>query len=144
MLVVVWAVEYKNGYSQLQYICCQRQVRTLMNRIIFHIDVNSAFLSWEAAKRVKNGESDIKKQPRVLAATQLQGVVWFQPNQTKLKSKVSKQESHYPSHLKNVLSYKYLSPILSFTVHARKHLKIYVNSTRPLWRNSRLMNVFLI
>ena len=32
-----------------------------MNRIIFHIDVNSAFLSWEAAKRVKNGESDIRK-----------------------------------------------------------------------------------
>ena len=32
-----------------------------MNRIIFHIDVNSAILSWEAAKRVKNGESDIRK-----------------------------------------------------------------------------------
>lgn len=32
-----------------------------MNRIIFHIDVNSAFLSWEAAKRVKNGESDIRQ-----------------------------------------------------------------------------------
>ena len=24
-----------------------------MQRIIFHVDVNSAFLSWEAAKRVR-------------------------------------------------------------------------------------------
>lgn len=26
-----------------------------MERLIFHVDVNSAFLSWEAAKRVKEG-----------------------------------------------------------------------------------------
>ena len=31
-------------------------------RLIFHVDVNSAFLSWEAARRVKNGrrERDVK------------------------------------------------------------------------------------
>ena len=29
-------------------------------RIIFHADVNSAFLSWEAVKRIKNGEEDIR------------------------------------------------------------------------------------
>lgn len=34
-----------------------------MERIIFHVDVNSAFLSWEAAKRVKNGEEDIRLIP---------------------------------------------------------------------------------
>ena len=27
-----------------------------MERLIFHVDVNSAFLSWEAAKRVKEGD----------------------------------------------------------------------------------------
>ena len=27
-----------------------------LDRIIFHVDVNSAFLSWEAARRVQNGE----------------------------------------------------------------------------------------
>ena len=31
-----------------------------MQRIIFHVDVNSAFLSWEAAKRVREGEQDIR------------------------------------------------------------------------------------
>lgn len=35
----------------------------IMNRLIFHIDVNSAFLSWEAARRVKNGEPDLRLIP---------------------------------------------------------------------------------
>ena len=38
----------------------------LLERIIFHIDVNSAFLSWEAAKRVKNGEEDIRLIPSAI------------------------------------------------------------------------------
>ena len=29
-----------------------------MDRVIFHIDVNNAFLSWEAVNRIKNGEKD--------------------------------------------------------------------------------------
>ena len=28
----------------------------MSERVIFHIDVNSAFLSWEAVERLKNGE----------------------------------------------------------------------------------------
>ena len=34
-----------------------------MNRLIFHIDVNSAFLSWEATKRVKQGLPDLREIP---------------------------------------------------------------------------------
>ncbi len=34
-----------------------------MRRLIFHIDVNSAFLSWEAAKRVKQGLPDLREIP---------------------------------------------------------------------------------
>lgn len=34
-----------------------------MRRLIFHVDVNSAFLSWEAAKRVRQGEEDIRLIP---------------------------------------------------------------------------------
>ena len=37
-----------------------------MERLIFHIDVNSAFLSWEATRRVKNGETDIRLIPSVI------------------------------------------------------------------------------
>ena len=34
-----------------------------MKNLIFHVDVNSAFLSWEAARRVKNGEEDLRLSP---------------------------------------------------------------------------------
>lgn len=33
------------------------------NRLIFHIDINSAFLSWEATRRVQNGEPDLRLIP---------------------------------------------------------------------------------
>lgn len=37
-----------------------------MDRLIFHIDVNSAFLSWEAARRVSQGEDDIRLVPSAI------------------------------------------------------------------------------
>lgn len=37
-----------------------------MDRLIFHIDVNSAFLSWEAARRVALGEADIRLIPSAI------------------------------------------------------------------------------
>ena len=38
-----------------------------MRRIIFHIDVNSAFLSWTAVKMVNEGKSDIRMVPSVVS-----------------------------------------------------------------------------
>lgn len=35
----------------------------MADRLIFHIDVNSAFLSWEAARRVQAGEADLRTVP---------------------------------------------------------------------------------
>ncbi|MCI6732867.1 MAG: DNA polymerase IV [Lachnospiraceae bacterium] len=37
--------------------------RAAEERLIFHIDVNSAFLSWEAARRVKQGQEDLRLIP---------------------------------------------------------------------------------
>lgn len=34
-----------------------------MARLVFHVDVNSAFLSWEATRRVKAGEPDLRLIP---------------------------------------------------------------------------------
>lgn len=34
-----------------------------MERLIFHVDVNSAFLSWEATRRVKEGLPDLREIP---------------------------------------------------------------------------------
>lgn len=38
-----------------------------MSKVIFHVDVNSAFLSWTAVEKLKNGEKiDIRKVPSVI------------------------------------------------------------------------------
>lgn len=37
-----------------------------MERLIFHIDVNSAFLSWEAARRVAEGLPDLREIPAAI------------------------------------------------------------------------------
>ena len=37
-----------------------------MRKLIFHIDVNSAYLSWEAARRVRNGEPDLRLIPSAI------------------------------------------------------------------------------
>ena len=37
-----------------------------MTRLVFHVDVNSAFLSWEATRRVANGEEDIRLIPSAI------------------------------------------------------------------------------
>ena len=29
----------------------------MADRLVFHVDVNSAFLSWEATERLKNGDT---------------------------------------------------------------------------------------
>ncbi len=37
-----------------------------MKRLIFHVDVNSAYLSWEAARRVAEGKGDIRLIPSAI------------------------------------------------------------------------------
>ena len=37
-----------------------------MKRLIFHVDVNSAFLSWEAARRVREGGEDLRLFPSAI------------------------------------------------------------------------------
>ena len=37
-----------------------------MRKLIFHIDVNSAYLSWEAARRVANGEPNLRLIPSAI------------------------------------------------------------------------------
>ena len=37
-----------------------------MEKLVFHVDVNSAFLSWEAMRRVKHGEDDLRLIPSAI------------------------------------------------------------------------------
>lgn len=38
-----------------------------MERLIFHVDANSAFFSWEATRRVSQGEPDIRLIPSAIS-----------------------------------------------------------------------------
>ncbi|WP_194608035.1 DNA polymerase Y family protein [Clostridium vitabionis] len=38
----------------------------MAERVIFHVDVNSAFLSWTSVKRLEHGESDLRDIPAVI------------------------------------------------------------------------------
>lgn len=42
-----------------------------MDRLIFHVDVNSAFLSWEAARRVSEGKEDLREIPSAISGDPL-------------------------------------------------------------------------
>ncbi|MEE3420925.1 MAG: DNA polymerase IV [Lachnospiraceae bacterium] len=37
-----------------------------MDRVIFHVDVNSAFLSWTSVKRLQEGKSDLREIPAII------------------------------------------------------------------------------
>ncbi len=39
-------------------------------RVIFHIDVNSAFLSWESVRRIRDGQSDLRLIPAIVGGDQ--------------------------------------------------------------------------
>src|SRR5690554_5789019 len=50
----------------------------MVKRLIFHIDVNSAYLSWEAAYRLQHGEKiDLRRIPSVVGGdeTKRHGIV---------------------------------------------------------------------
>ena len=56
-----------------------------MSSIIFHIDVNSAYLSWTAVEKLKNGsEIDLRKIPSIIGGNQDMGLFW--QNQSLQKS----------------------------------------------------------
>lgn len=49
-----------------KYKKIMREKEGKMDRLIFHIDVNSAFLSWEATRRVAEGGEDIRLIPSAI------------------------------------------------------------------------------
>ncbi|MBR5636551.1 MAG: DNA polymerase IV, partial [Pseudobutyrivibrio sp.] len=38
----------------------------MSDRLIFHIDVNSAFVSWSAVEQLQNGGPDLRKIPSIV------------------------------------------------------------------------------
>ena len=73
-------------------------------RIIFHIDVNNAFLSWTAVKMLKDGEKlDIRKIPSVIGGEEKERHGIVLAKSMPAKSEEFKQLKHYIVPDKNVL-----------------------------------------
>ena len=49
-----------------------------MERLIYHVDVNSAYLSWEATEQLKNGaEIDIRQIPAIIGEIRQREKGWY-------------------------------------------------------------------
>lgn len=73
------------------------------NAIIFHIDVNSAYLSWSALRELQNGSTqDLRTIPSIVGGDQetRHGIVVENPFRQKYLA--SRQQKPLPVHFKNV------------------------------------------
>ena len=75
------------------------------SHIIYHIDVNSAFLSWTAVKRLRDNPAalDIRSIPAVIGGDKRNGMALFLQSLFPLKPMASRQESLLYRPGKNVL-----------------------------------------
>jgi hypothetical protein len=70
-----------------------------LDKLIFHIDVNSAFLSWEAAYRVKEGDKvDLRDIPSAIGGDDVKGMELFWQNQYLQRNLISKQVNPFVRH----------------------------------------------
>lgn len=55
----------------------EEQTKTTTEHLIFHVDVNSAFLSWESVRRIKEGLPDLRDIPACIGGdpTKRTGIV---------------------------------------------------------------------
>ena len=72
-----------------------------MARLVFHIDVNSAFLSWEATRRVSLGEEDIRLIPSAIGGDRDKRTGVILPSPFLPRNSVSRLVSPWPWHCVN-------------------------------------------
>ncbi|MFR3492418.1 MAG: hypothetical protein ACLTTJ_00435 [Blautia sp.] len=75
-----------------------------MSRLIFHIDVNSAFLSWESARRVKQGLSDLRDIPACIGGDPKKRTGIVVAKSIPAKNMGSRQVNRWQWHFGNVRS----------------------------------------
>lgn len=115
-----------------------------MERLIFHVDVNSAFLSWEAARRVKEGLPDLREIPSCIGGDpkSRRGIVVAKSIPAK-KYGVTTGEPVSMA-LRNVRNWYVSRGILRCLKLVPGHLKKYAHPMRRLWSLSPSMKFFLI
>ena len=78
-----------------------------MARLIFHIDVNSAFLSWEATRRVSLGEEDIRLIPSAIGGDRDKRTGVILTKSIPARNSVSRPANRWPWHFGNAQIYSW-------------------------------------
>lgn len=109
-----------------------------MKRIIFHIDVNNAFLSWSAVYRLSNGETlDIRTIPAVIGGDEAsrRGVVLAKSNDAK-KYGIITGESIYTAKKKCPVLKVYPKNFEAYSYYSNEVIKIFKEYTDYIERYS--------
>ena len=117
-----------------------------MKPIIFHVDVNNAFLSWEAVYRLKHlgGRTDLREQLCVVGgdASKRHGIVLAKSLSAKACG-IHTGESLMEARQKCPDCLWFLR-ITGFTAAAPAHLWIFSGNTLPVWSSIVLMKLLWI
>ena len=111
-----------------------------MARLIFHIDVNSAFLSWEATRRVNLGEEDIRLIPSAIGGDRDKHTGVILAKSIPAKNTASKPVNRWPWHFGNAQIYSWQGLPTAFTRDPQSPSWISAGNMRPWSRNTPSTN----
>lgn len=112
-------------------------------RLIFHVDVNSAFLSWEAARRVKEGLPDLREIPSASAEIRSLGAGSSWQNRSRRKSTGSRPGSRWRWRCENVRILSVFREILPLFDRCSRAFKKICASYAPVMESFSIDEVFL-
>lgn len=122
----------------------EEQTKTTTERLIFHVDVNSAFLSWESVRRIKEGLPDLRDIPACIGGdpTKRTGIVVAKSIPGR-KNAVSRPVNLWQWHCGNVRTWS-LSRVISISTSggSRAFKKICASYT-PVMESFSIDEVFL-
>lgn len=101
-----------------------------MERLIFHIDVNSAFLSWESARRVKQGLQDLRDIPACIGGDPKKRTGIVVAKSIPAKNMEYRQVNRWQWPFENVRSLLLSKAILNFISNVPGRLKKSVHRMR--------------
>ena len=111
-----------------------------MARLIFHIYVNSACLSWEATRRVNLGEEDIRLIPSAIGGDRDKRTGVILAKSIPAKNTASKPVNRWPWHFGNAQIYSWQDLTSAVARNPQRPSWISAGNTRLWSRNTPLMS----
>lgn len=106
----------------------------MFDKIIFHVDVNSAFLSWEAVHRITHlkGTVDLREIPSAIGGISASVTASSWQNPFRLKNTASTQENPFRKPFRNVPASFSHRPTTAYTRRVPGLFLTFCESTPPV------------